>query len=237
MNRDRDIFLSGSTLKLIAVVSMVIDHVAAFLLVHIPSCTVPLFTFANEPVSLVLILRFIGRLAFPIFCFLLVEGFMHTRNRSRYGLFLLLFALISEIPFDLAQFGGWNPYKQNVFFSLWLGYLGLYIPTFWSTDKLNRCLCLLMIVVAVICCQCDYGLAGFLFIMCMYWFRNGLMGKMIAGTILLSNPMGVAMATLPIGLYNGQRGFIQGNRMKYAFYAFYPAHLLLIYLIRWMLDI
>lgn len=232
MENKKDIFVTGSTLKVIAVITMLIDHVAAYLLSDIPACTRIFFTFLDEPISVVFVMRTIGRLAFPIFCFLMVEGFEHTRDKTKYGLCLLLFAIISEIPFDLAQTGGWNPHQQNVFFSLWLGYLGIYLPSLWSRDFFNRTLCLLMISVAVLCCQSDYGLAGFLFILSMYRLRKGLIGKMIAGTVLLSNPIGVAMATLPIGLYNGERGFIQGNRLKYAFYAFYPAHLLAIYIIR-----
>lgn len=232
MKARRDLFISGSTLKMIAVVTMLIDHVAAYLLSYDPDCMRTLFTVMGEPVSIVSAMRFVGRLAFPIFCFLLVEGFEHTRNRSRYGMYLLLFALLSEIPFDLAQSDGWNPYRQNVFFSLWLGYLGIYLPSLWSSDFFNRALCLMMITVAVICCQSDYGLLGFLFILSMYHMRRGLIGKMIAGTVLLPNPMGVAMATLPIGLYNGQRGFITGNWMKYSFYAFYPVHLAVIFCIR-----
>lgn len=229
MKTKRDLFISGSTLKMIAVVTMLIDHVAAYLLSDEPACVSTLFTVMGEPVSIVSAMRFVGRLAFPIFCFLLVEGFEHTNNRNRYGMYLLLFALLSEIPFDLVQTNGWNPNQQNVFFSLWLGYLGIYIPSLWSSDFFNRVLCLMMITVAVICCQSDYGLCGFLFILSMYHMRRGLMGKMIAGTVLLSNPIGVAMATLPIGLYNGQRGFITGNWLKFTFYIFYPVHLLVLW--------
>lgn len=235
MDKRNNIFISGSMLKLIAVISMLLDHVAAYILSYYPECTDELFSLFGESVSVVSILRSVGRLAFPIFCFLLVEGFEHTRDRGKYALYLLLFAVISELPFDLAQSNGWNPREQNVFFSLALGYLGMYIPSLWSKDIFNQGLCLLMISVMVICGQSDYGITGFLFIMCMYWFRKGLIGKMIAGVCLLPNPVAVSMATLPIGLYNGKRGFIQGNRWKFTFYAFYPVHLLIIYLFRLLL--
>lgn len=96
--------VTGSTLKIIAIVTMLIDHTAAVLL-------------GNN-----MIMRMIGRIAFPIFIFLLVEGAIHTRNKIKYALRLSLFALISEIPFDLAFSN--EPFffgYQNVFFTLAIG--------------------------------------------------------------------------------------------------------------------
>ena len=83
--------ISGYWLKLIAVISMLIDHTSAVILEQIPGLENPAF-----------LMRIIGRAAFPIYCFLLVEGFMHTRDREKYALRLGCFAAGSEIPFDLA---------------------------------------------------------------------------------------------------------------------------------------
>ena len=90
--------LSGSTLKLIAIVSMLIDHVAAAVIVRV------LYAghWTEQLYQIYRVMRSVGRIAFPIFCFFLVEGFEHTRDRKKYALRLFLFALISEIPFDLA---------------------------------------------------------------------------------------------------------------------------------------
>jgi hypothetical protein len=115
---------SGSTLKLVAIITMLIDHIGAAVLSRIVfadgshiSESVPLYLVYNG-------MRTIGRLAFPIFCFLLVEGFLHTRNVIKYAIRLAVFALISEIPFDLALFGKtfYSGY-QNVFFTLLIGLL------------------------------------------------------------------------------------------------------------------
>ena len=100
--------ISGYWLKLIAVISMLIDHTSAVILEQIPGLEAPAF-----------FMRIIGRAAFPIYCFLLVEGFYHTRSRAKYAGRLFLFALISEVPFDLAfSRRMWDFSSNNVFFTL-----------------------------------------------------------------------------------------------------------------------
>lgn len=124
--------ISGSTLKLIAIFVMLIDHIAATILEQTLLSrgffnynTVASIDAAN--IQLYTIYRFmrgIGRLGFPLFCFLLVEGFVHTRNKGKYALRLGIFALISEIPFDLAFHGNAFYFEyQNVFFTLLIGFL------------------------------------------------------------------------------------------------------------------
>ena len=116
--------ISGSTLKLIAIVSMLIDHTAATVIRALLISASPDWQPGLR--TLYSVSRDIGRLAFPIFCFLLVEGFLHTRNPKKYAGRLFLFALISEIPFDLALQSGWfDPGKQNVYFTLLIGLLVL----------------------------------------------------------------------------------------------------------------
>lgn len=137
--------IPGSTLKIIAITTMFIDHVGAVVLegklsdlgmAQAMQTQAGLQEFMAQYGVLYLmdmIMRLIGRMGFPIFCFLLIEGFLHTRSRLKYGRNLLLFALISEVPFDLAITRGMGdvpmiggvlyPYYQNVFFTLFIGLL------------------------------------------------------------------------------------------------------------------
>ena len=114
--------LSGSTLKVLAAATMLIDHTAGALLSKNP---VELFSIAGRTVTLYMVLRTIGRVAFPVFAFLLPEGFVHTRNRKAYGISLFVFALLSEIPWNLLHAGTLFCPSQNVFFTLFLGFLAL----------------------------------------------------------------------------------------------------------------
>ena len=93
--------LTGSTLKIIAMASMLIDHVAAILMTRMYITG----GLSYELYNVILILRLVGRIAFPIYCFLLVEGFTRTKDVRKYLLRMLAFALITEIPFDLALTG------------------------------------------------------------------------------------------------------------------------------------
>ena len=102
---------SGTALKTIACITMLVDHIGAscieagILTPGLDSGTLSRDTLSAYPLyRLDMVLRFTGRLAFPIFCFLLVEGFVHTHDVKKYVRRLFLFALISEVPFDLAFF-------------------------------------------------------------------------------------------------------------------------------------
>lgn len=139
--------ITGSTLKIIAIITMFIDHVGAALFEHyLYKFLEPLgadyceaavkaklpwlwFNWMGDPAAVQNIdmtLRMIGRIAFPIFCFLLVEGFLHTRNLKKYMIRLGIFALVSDVPFDLAFFGEIGLNHQNVFFTLFLGVCAMY---------------------------------------------------------------------------------------------------------------
>jgi hypothetical protein len=221
--------LSGSALKLLAVITMLIDHIAATFLTH--DRTV-LFTVGSYTLTLYWALRLIGRLAFPIFCFLLTEGFVHTRDRRRYGLRLLAFAVVSEIPWDLWQSGKWFYAGQSVMVTLLLGFLGMWVIERFADKRLWQIGLLLALAAVSAVARADYGLSGFGLIVVMYALRRRPAEQAIAGLCLLPHRWAAGMAFIPINLYNGKRGFIHGRVFTCAFYAFYPVHILVLYLLK-----
>lgn len=227
--------MSGSAIKLLAILLMTVDHVAAYLLQDCTVCNRPFFEVAGCEVTTVSMMRAVGRMAFPLFAWLLVEGFLHTRNRFRYGLYLFGFAVLSEVPFDLARTGQTDMTYQNVFFTLWLVYLALCAMQYWLADRFNKIVTLLVILVMVLVIRSDYGFSGFFFTMVMYYMHHCRTMKILVGCNLLPNTLLTLPAAIPIFLYNGRRGFIKGTAAKLFFYLYYPLHLMVIWLLRQML--
>ena len=227
--------LSGSSLKVIAIVTMLIDHIGAVLLsMYQPALNV-LFTLFGREYSVYLIFRDIGRVAFPIFCFLLLEGFRHTRSRFRYGRNLLLFALISEIPWNLMFTNTLHYERQNVFFTLSLGYLAFCVIEHFKDKRAIQLFFLLGLLVISVFLKADYGWRGYIFLLIMYYMRNDKTGQTILGSCWLYYEWRACFAFLSINLYNGERGFIQGKIGKYFFYWFYPVHIIGLVVIRQIL--
>lgn len=234
--------LSGSTLKIIAIVSMLIDHVAATVVAGLirSGGADSGIGWLDDPAALYEVytwMRNIGRLAFPIFCFLLVEGFLHTKNKARYALRLGVFAIVSEIPFDLAFQGRFlETGYQNVFFTLLLGLLVILIyHKLEEQRQWNRFLCLLFEIAVILAgmgaaelLRTDYGAYGILAVAALYLFRGNKGMQTLAGcaAFIWWEPSAAA-AFIPIWFYNGTRGW----NLKYIFYLFYPVHLLLLYLL------
>ena len=133
--------LSGSVLKVIAAVSMLIDHFAVTILANDPEAFIPYFYFLDTPIGLYRLFRDFGRLAFPIFCFLMTEGFVHTKSRIRYARNLLFFALLSEIPFSIMMNDLGNFQKQNTLFTLLLGFLALWALERFAANVWLQILC------------------------------------------------------------------------------------------------
>lgn len=230
--------INGLELKLIAVVTMLIDHIGCVL-------------FPGQ-----MVFRYIGRIAFPIFVFLIVEGFFHTRSIRKYEIRLLIFALISEIPFDLAFNDSVLEFQsQNVFFTLFLGLLMLDLiaraERYAASEKGHwiGILILVAFVVAAFLLKTDYSAGGILLIYCFYIFRNRPIQKYIGLfviSLLVFGPVECwsLLAVIPLLLYNGERCFhpesgLYGGRAQGAaaalirmlFYIFYPVHLLIIHFI------
>lgn len=179
-----------------------------------------------------LIFRDIGRVAFPIFCFLLLEGFLHTHDRFRYGMNLFIFSLISEIPWNLMFTNTLRYEKQNVFFTLFLGYLAFCAIEHFQAEQTMQLFCILGLLAVSVFLKADYGWRGYIFLLIMYYMRNDKPGQAILGSCWLYYEWRACFAFLSINMYNGERGFIRGKAAKYFFYWFYPVHIIGLVVIR-----
>ncbi len=235
--------LTSNMLRTIAVALMLSDHIWATAM-----------SFGNW-------MTYIGRMAFPIFAFQIAEGFVHTSDFKKYALRLLGFAVITEIPFNLFYSSRWfNPYHQNVLFTLLLGLLAISV-----IDKARKnitvktvalsLLWLLLICVASVIGFVDYGFLGMITVVMFYllrdfpfawlaqlaamvlinivFFEGQVFPIEVFGKIFEIPTQGFAVfALIPIWLYGGRKG--RSNKiMQYGFYAFYPVHMLVLYLIKY----
>ena len=247
--------LSGSTLKMIAIVTMLIDHIGATILGRMLMASgyadldgtdiAATMQWLSENATLYyanMIIRFIGRVAFPIFCFLLVQGFLHTSNKKKYALRLALFALISEIPFNLAVTSKVLEFDyQNVFFTLFIGLITMIVfEAVEKKEEWHKALKIILQILVVLTgmgiaefLRTDYGAIGVFCIMMLYIFRKNKVSQIVVGCVSFIWELTAPLAFIPIGFYNGKRGW----KMKYFFYAFYPVHLLILYFICYFMGI
>ena len=235
--------LTANMLRVIAVLFMLSDHIWATYM-----------SFGDW-------MTYIGRMAFPIFAFQIAEGFVHTKNVKKYILRLLGFAVITEIPFNLFYSSRtFNPYHQNVLFTLLLGLFAIMLIDGLKKDKSVKNIAktvalLLIIVVASVIGFVDYGIHGVLMVVMFYLFRDfpfawlaQLLGMVAINIIFFEGQVipfeffgkafeiptqGFAVFSLiPIWLYGGKKG-ISNKILQYGFYAFYPVHMLILYLIKY----
>ncbi len=222
--------MTNTQLKVIAIVTMFIDHMGAVLFPEI------------------MIFRMIGRLAFPIFAFLLVEGYFHTRDVKKYLVRLGLFAIIAEVPFDLAFF--YQPFAwehQNIFFTLFLALIAIWVfDTMKDKNIFVAWGSLFLICLISALMGTDYDILGVITMFFFYYHRDdrkralfsvaalhivyGILGTgIIQGEFYIRGAIQslAAVSMLLIVRYNGEKG----KSLKYFFYAFYPVHLLLLALI------
>lgn len=237
-HRDRT-YLTAAHLKYIAIFTMLLSHLAQ---------TNFLFNFGERYWILSDIFVFIGRIAMPIFCFFTVQAVIYTKNHKKYFLRMLIFALISEIPFDLALYD--QPlvlYSQNVIFTLLIAGLTIFlihkILEVYDNIFVNIIGIFLLTISGMLLAlvlRSDYSYNGVLAIVLLYLSRNNKIMTAIALAIgflfefevwgsVISVTYGFVYLAIPlIMLYNGKKG----NQNKWAFYIFYPAHLFIIYLLK-----
>lgn len=230
--------INGGDLKLIAMITMLIDHFgAAFLIfyMNIGDNRLKYYDLYN-------IIRGIGRISFPIFIFLLVEGLFHTRSIWKYLSRLALFCILSEIPFDLAfrrQLFDWQ--YQNVFFTLLIGLAAIalmqYKRNFFNNKTLanqflNYLTDILIAAAAMLLAhflKTDYSWAGVLAILAAYWLRSSDLQMWAVCLVLFffSSSLEIyAVFCIPfIAHYNGKKGHLP----KWMPYLFYPVHLLILW--------
>ena len=241
--------VTSFVLKIIAIISMLMDHTSAALYNAIPTEMNWLYNTG----------RMIGRMAFPLFCFMIVEGYYHTRNKWRYLGSLIFLAVISELPFD-AIFSNsdfkLNYNYQNVFFTLAIGLLTIILAGEISARVTNIFLSgvlqLFMIQIMLFAAgmlKSDYGSLGLELILMIYYFEKipVLLKKdnlkfifaataVLAWFIYFDSVRGSIIesyglpAVILIMLYNGKRG--DYKIPKYVFYFFYPVHLIILYFVR-----
>lgn len=259
--------LTGNTIKLIAVSAMFIDHFCKIVLQWLLANYWGPMMFAGDITEghfrkIDTFIRFdlqgVGTIAFPLFCFLLAEGFHHTKNRKRYIGMMLVFAIISEIPFDIGFFANYSMQEgtfpfywnyQNVYFSLFLSLISLAcVEHFSSKSKLRndriRAIVLQIISVAVIAVIaevscCDYGLMGIVFIVAFYVCRKNRVYQVLMFLLAYMLSTGnqptifVLLACVILLLYNGKRGKL---KLKYAVYIFYPVHIIMLHYVTVILE-
>jgi len=231
--------LSANGLKWIAILAMLIDHTASML-------------FGRIPAPVYFAMRFAGRCTMPIMCFLLAQGFHHTRSRKKYALRLLVFALIAQLPFN--YFGSGHPLRIelgpggfNVLFTLLLGLCALWAVKSGLKTWTKISLAALCVLASILC---DWPMFGVLFVLAFglnygsfkrqaLWYSLAAAAFIlfdIAYTLFSGDQIYVALYELGLflpppllALYNGKKSSESAPKWitnKWLFYVIYPLHLL-----------
>ncbi len=226
--------LDGTMLKIIAMISMVFDHAGD---IFLPGVMWP---------------RMIGRLSMPLFSFCIAEGFAHTHDQKKYLLRIGIFALISEIPFDLAFEGRIGLSHQNIMLSFFLSIIGLmlydrirgssgpdtgHIP---AGRTVLGVLAVLAVAVLSLLLRADYTVFAIIAVFLFYalrfkhpLIRSGAGTAFLALTRTMNYYSTTGLSFIPLAMYNGKRG----KGLKWLFYVFYPGHLLLLAVLRLILHV
>ncbi|HJZ06298.1 MAG TPA: TraX family protein [Patescibacteria group bacterium] len=224
--------MNSFQIKIIALSAMVIDHVGMFFLPDIS------------------LFRMVGRISFPLFAWLVGNGAHHTKNIKAYATRLLIFALISQIPYLAANrlvVDGF--FRLNILFTLFLGTIAIYFLKVGINPVLKWGAPLVLAVVSHLI-QADFGFTGVLMVVAFYVFYRHFRktslalsaialvnliasAKPGAGIISVDISQVIGLLALPIiWAYNQQ----QGPKAKHLFYVFYPTQYILLYAIKLLLK-
>ena len=230
--------ISANGLKWIAIAAMFVDHAGEAYMDRLPA---PLY-FA---------MRMVGRCTMPIMCFLLAQGFHHTRDRKKYALRLLVFALVAQLPYTYFGTGSFfslelEPGYFNVLFTLLLGLCALWAAKSNLKPWLKISLAALCALTAILC---DWPMFGVLFVLAFglnfgAFRRQALWYVLAAAIFILSDvaytlsdggPIYIALYELGLflplpllALYNGKKANEKApawTANKWLFYVIYPLHL------------
>ena len=224
--------LNRNQLKYIAIIAMILDHIA-FLFI-------PSYSFAYK------VCRIIGKLTAPIMCYFLAEGFSYTSSKTKYGIRLLIFAIISQFAFSLVFYKTLFVFNFNMIFTLFLCFL-LLVSYENIRNKLLKWLTILILVITSN--FCDWGIFAPLWVLVFYIFRGKVSKQaisyylittliIIVKCIIINNyswsniliQLGLFLFVPILYLYNGKKG--NSNYFhKWFFYIFYPLHLLILYFV------
>ena len=225
--------MSSFMLRILALLSMFADHAGLALFPRIGA------------------FRCAGRLAFPLYCFLLTQGYIHTHDIRAYIRRLLLLAVLSEIPFDLLIFGRVSSMmEQNVLFSLLLGLAAIWVVDRFEDDPTQAALGTLLVFIASMVTRVSYGWLGVALCIAFYKLRENRAKQaisflLIEGLYCLSLAFSgvetswvlvslcAMFAAMPIYLYSGKPG-LRHKFIAFLFYAAYPLHITALLVIRAM---
>ena len=222
--------MTSFMVKIIACITMVLDHVKYAI-----------------PETEGFLTVYLGRLSFPLFAFLLVEGYIHTSNLKKYYKRLFIFALISQIPFMLFRtlLNDWM--LLNIMFTLLFGLIAITILDKEKRKWISIPAALLIVIIGELI-RVDYGWFGITTVILLYLLKNNkkilpyafgalvvlyyytMVNCRILETRYLFLTIFTWLSILIIAMYNGK----EGKKNKYFFYWFYPIHMLLIYLISYI---
>lgn len=245
--------IDRTTIKQIAMLSMLLDHIGYMF-----------FHGINEGQNAIYItLHLVGRMAFPLFMFLLSDGFFRSRSREKFFLRLFIGAIVSEVPYDLMRFGKWLDFSsQNVMWTLliFFGYMWVCEMLLSEMDRkfaqkkkirpgiLIRLAIGIVFAAAAWVMHADYGAYGLIAGMIMYIFMK--LSAVEETSFLPMNTFGyliaiagmsvvwpVTMYALPSALLvYFYKGYCMRKMPKWIGYAFYPGHMLLLWALSWLLN-